>query len=456
MPHSVIVENLSKCYRLGESHHTMLREAVVGALNKLLHRRTGPPQESNLKWALDGVSLEVERGEVVGIIGRNGAGKSTLLKILSRITYPTSGRVQVNGHVGSLLEVGTGFHDELTGRENIYMNGSILGMKKREIEATMDQIIAFADIGEFLDTPIKRYSSGMRMRLGFAVAAHLSTDVLFVDEVLAVGDAGFQKKCLGAMRELGGGGRTILFVSHNMTAVENLCKRTIWIAGGRVKLDGDSRDVIRAYLNSYDAGAGQAFDLAGVRERGGTGDVRFVKMEFLNEFDGEEAPIRSGGPLRVRLHYECRRDVPNLYFGLRIYSNLGVMISDIHTWATNQAVLLAPIGTGSIEVEVDFLNLLPGTYYVGLWAATSGTWHDVLDSVAKFDVEASDFFGTGRGLESREALVFFPYRWSVPGHELPSPMGTSTGPMAPTLAQLGGSQRALWNGNGRSGTPAAR
>src|SRR5271157_118321 len=275
MPRSIVVENVSKSYRLGEAHATMLREVLMGSLRRLAGRAPAPSR--SLKWALDGVSLEVEQGEVVGIIGRNGAGKSTLLKVLSRITYPTSGRVQVDGRVGSLLEVGTGFHDELTGRENIYMNGSILGMKKREIDAAMDQIIEFADIGEFLDTPIKRYSSGMRMRLGFAVAAHLCTDVLFVDEVLAVGDVGFQKKCLGAMRELGSGGRTILFVSHNMAAVENLCKRTVWISDGQVKRDGDTKDVIRAYLSSFGAEQSRTIDLSSVQERRGTGAARFSK-----------------------------------------------------------------------------------------------------------------------------------------------------------------------------------
>ena len=251
MARSIVVDNVSKSYRLGEAHHRMLREALTDAFRTLFRRRKR--QSPALKWALNGVSLEVESGEVVGIIGRNGAGKSTLLKVLSRITYPTSGQVDVRGRVGSLLEVGTGFHDELTGRENVYLNGSILGMKKREIDAAMEQIVAFADIGEFLDTPIKRYSSGMRMRLGFSVAAHLSTDVLFVDEVLAVGDIGFQKKCLGTIRELGSGGRTILFVSHNMAAIENLCKRTIWISDGRVQMDGDTHAVIKAYLDSFGA-----------------------------------------------------------------------------------------------------------------------------------------------------------------------------------------------------------
>ena len=231
MPRSILVDDVSKCFEIGQYNHTMLREALMGAIGGLWGRRKRSNRE--VMWALKGISFEIESGELVGIIGRNGAGKSTLLKVLSNITYPTSGQVDVDGRVGALLEVGTGFHEELTGRENIYLNGSILGMRKREIDATMDQIVEFADIGEFLDTPIKRYSSGMRMRLGFSVAAHLRTEVLLVDEVLAVGDVGFQKKCLGTMRELGDKGRTLVFVSHNMAAVENLCRRTIWIEGGK-------------------------------------------------------------------------------------------------------------------------------------------------------------------------------------------------------------------------------
>jgi lipopolysaccharide transport system ATP-binding protein len=392
----------------------MLRDALMGAFGKLFGRQKEPTRD--LKWALDGVSLEVERGEVVGLIGRNGAGKSTLLKVLSRITYPTSGHVNVSGRVGSLLEVGTGFHDELTGRENIYMNGSILGMRKREIDAAMDQIIEFADVEEFLDTPIKRYSSGMRMRLGFSVAAHLSTDVLFVDEVLAVGDVGFQKKCLGTMRELGDGGRTVVFVSHNTAAVENLCKRTIWIADGQVKEDGDTRDVIRAYLKSFGAAeTQQTLDLSAIKERWGTGAVRFLKMEFLNADDDGRHVVHSGDALRVRFHYECQRDIPNLHFGLRIFSNLGVLITDAHTLATGQAIPLAPKGRGSIDLEIDFLNLMPGTYFLGIWANSCHNYDDVLDNVAKLEVEPTDYYGTGRGVESRFGIIFLPCRWVIPG-----------------------------------------
>ncbi|MBI3408478.1 MAG: ABC transporter ATP-binding protein [Planctomycetes bacterium] len=413
MPRSIVVDNVSKHYRLGEAGNTMLRDALMGAFSRLVRRTKGP--EPTVKRALDGVSLGIERGEIVGLIGRNGAGKSTLLKILSRITYPTSGRIDVRGRVGSLLEVGTGFHDELTGRENIYLNGSILGMKKREIDAAMEQIIEFADINGFLDTPIKRYSSGMRMRLGFSVAAHLSTDVLFVDEVLAVGDVGFQRKCLGAMRDLGDGGRTVVFVSHNMAAVENLCKRTIWIEDGRVKQDGDTSEVIQAYLKSFGAADAQSLDLTAIQHRQGTGAARFLRMEFLNAGDDGQHIVRSGDSLRVRFHYECQRDIPNLYFALRIRSNLGTLVADVNSWTTNQAIPLARKGSGSIDLEIDFLNLMPGSYYLGIGMASYNEGHDVLDNVARLDLEPSDFYGTGRGVESRFGLVFFPFRWTFVG-----------------------------------------
>src|SRR5882757_5547386 len=254
MSQAIAVEKISKKFVLGAlQRDTMLRERLISLLRAPFRRSSASP---NVLWALRDVSFRVDTGEVVGIIGRNGAGKSTLLKVLSKITYPTSGRVKVRGRVASLLEVGTGFHEELTGRENIFLNGSILGMKQREVEAKLDQIIEFAGVQRFIDTPIKRYSSGMRLRLGFAVAAHLDPDVLIVDEVLAVGDAGFQKKCIKAMEGLRSSGRTVLFVSHNMAAVENLCSRSIWIDAGAVRLDGPVHDVIKAYMESYATGSG--------------------------------------------------------------------------------------------------------------------------------------------------------------------------------------------------------
>jgi lipopolysaccharide transport system ATP-binding protein len=439
---AIRVDNLSKQYRIGtrqRSAHRDLRETITDGFQGLWRGLRGSarnvpadtvPAETGDFWALKNVSFEVQPGEVIGLIGRNGAGKSTLLKVLSRITYPHSGRVDIRGRVGSLIEVGTGFHEDLTGYENIYLNGSILGMRKREIDAAMEQIVEFADIGGFLDTPLKRYSSGMRMRLGFSVAAHLRTDVLLVDEVLAVGDAAFQKKCLGAMRELSHGGRTVIFVSHDMAAVQNLCTRTIWIASGKVSQDGDTREVIRAYQNSFETKDKYTLDLAAVRERKGTGEARFLKMEFLNAGGGEERVIHSGGSLRIRFYFECYRDIPNLHFGLRLFSNLGALISEIHTWSTNQAIDLAQKGKGTIDLEIDCLNLMPGTYYTEVFVATMNEYQDRLENIAKIDVEPCDYYGTGRGIEARFGLVFFPFRWKVPGSALSGPGEKSVEPTA--------------------------
>src|SRR5436305_3704697 len=264
MSDSVIsVENLSKQYLIGHQsarreRYVALRDVIGGEARNfvrkaadLLHgRQIVQGDEIEEFWALRNVSFEVKQGDVVGVIGRNGAGKSTLLKILSRITEPTEGCVRLRGRVGSLLEVGTGFHPELTGRENIYLNGAILGMRRHEIHARFDQIVEFAEIGPFLDTPVKRYSSGMYVRLAFAVAAHLEPEILIVDEVLAVGDMAFQRKCMGRMREVGRTGCTVLFVSHNMPAVESLCGRALLLAGGRVIQDGPVRELIQEYFRS--------------------------------------------------------------------------------------------------------------------------------------------------------------------------------------------------------------
>ncbi len=250
MPAAIGAQALSKRYRIGElqASYGTLRESAVRAVKRMASREHAHRHEEI--WALRDVSFEVAEGEVLGVIGRNGAGKSTLLKLLTRITAPTSGKAEIRGRVGSLLEVGTGFHPELTGRENVYLNGSILGMKRREIAGRMDDIMEFAGIEAFMDTPVKRYSSGMYVRLAFAVAAHLEPEVLLVDEVLAVGDAEFQRRCLGRMEDLGQSGRTVLFVSHQMQAIAQLCDRALWLDGGQVALDGPSGDVVAQYLQS--------------------------------------------------------------------------------------------------------------------------------------------------------------------------------------------------------------
>jgi lipopolysaccharide transport system ATP-binding protein len=313
------VEGISKQYRLGrrqESYDT-LRDTVARAVRAPLSRARGrAAREPETVWALRDVSFEVRPGEMVGIIGRNGAGKSTLLKILSRITEPTAGRAKLYGRVASLLEVGTGFHPELTGRENVYQNGAILGMRRAEIDRLFDEIVAFSEVEQFLDTPVKRYSSGMLMRLAFAVSAHLEPEILIVDEVLAVGDAAFQRKCLNKMQTVGQSGRTVLFVSHNMPAVTRLCERTIMIDGGRVLRDGPSGEVVGAYLSSR-SGTTAAREWA---EADAPGDdvvrLRAVRVRRDDGEVGEAVDIRR--PVGVEVEYDVLEPghvlAPNVHF----------------------------------------------------------------------------------------------------------------------------------------------
>jgi lipopolysaccharide transport system ATP-binding protein len=408
---SVVVQNLTKRYVLG-SGQMMLRELIMSAL------RPRARADSRELLALRDVSFTIGQGELVGIIGRNGAGKSTLLKVLSRITYPTSGSVHVHGRVGSLLEVGTGFHEELSGRENVYLNGAILGMKKREIDRKLDEIIAFADVERFIDTPVKRYSSGMRMRLGFSVAAHLDTDILFVDEVLAVGDVGFQRKCLGVMGDLKTRGRTVLFVSHNMAAVEHLCPRSIWIEGGQVQEDGPSSDVLRHYMGMYAGTETTAVDLTDATNRRGVGGVRYSGLAFLAD-DGSSQPlIRSGDSLRVRLSYEASERIINPIFGFQLFSSSGVFLTDVSTWNLGVEIPALHPGQGYLDLNVDSLNLMPGRYFMSLWLTSpDGTRYDVLEHVAALDVEPSNYYKSGRGIDSRFGIVVLPCTWDISGVE---------------------------------------
>ncbi len=359
MTHSLEIRGLSKRYLLGRpQHQEMLRERLV----EMIKRPFGRNRETESIWALRDVSFDADEGEVVGIIGRNGAGKSTLLKILSRITYPTSGEVRVNGRVASLLEVGTGFHDELTGRENIYLNGSILGMRKREVEERFDAIVDFSGVEQFIDTPIKRYSSGMRLRLGFAVAAHLEPDVLIVDEVLAVGDAGFQKKCIQAMEGLRNSGRTVLFVSHNLAAVENLCSRGIWIDAGKIRMDGAAREVITAYMGSFAGERGSGADLSEKKDRLGSGEIRYTRLEYLSPEGVPCAMTRSGDGVVLRFHFHAEAPVRDPSFGFRLFSEMGTLITETGHWLHGIHIPKVGPGDGHIDVEIESLNLIPGQY----------------------------------------------------------------------------------------------
>ena len=407
MKETIVVDSISKRYQLGQFQgDTMFREALMQFFRAPFSRSQQPTL-----WALKDISFRVKAGEVVGIIGRNGAGKSTLLKVLSRITYPTTGSIQVSGRIASLLEVGTGFHEELTGRENIYLNGSIMGMKKKEIDRKLPKIVEFAAVEKFLDTPIKRYSSGMRMRLGFAVAAHLDPDILLVDEVLAVGDSQFQKKCLDTMSDLRTSGRTVLFVSHNVAAVENLCHRTLWIDSGRIRQDGPTSEVIKAYMSTFANAQHGGASLEHVESRTGNGEARFTGVEFLNAAGHFINYIPCGGHIIIRLHFRVYTTIRDLRVGLELFTDMGIRLAATNNWATGYYVPVVEPGESCMDLEIDFLNIMPGRYYLSLWLGPFEDTQDMLQNAVIMDVEPTDYFKTGRGIERRFGLVFFPSRW---------------------------------------------
>ncbi|HEY7380449.1 MAG TPA: ABC transporter ATP-binding protein [Gaiella sp.] len=322
MPAAIVAEGLSKRYRIGElqASYGTLRESITRGVKHLAGREHYHHRQEI--WALDDVSFAVDEGEVLGVIGRNGAGKSTLLRVLTRITSPTRGRAEIRGRVGSLLEVGTGFHPELTGRENIYLNGSILGMKRREIRGRLDEIVEFSGIETFLDTPVKRYSSGMYVRLAFSVAAHLEPQILLVDEVLAVGDAEFQRRCLGRMEDFSLSGRTVLFVSHNMQAITQLCDRAILLEGGRVALDGPSQRVVARYLQEH-AGTGSERSWPELADAPGDAQVRLRSVRVVDE-DGdvvESADIRQ--PVGIELAFSVLTEGPPIVPKVKLVDEQG-------------------------------------------------------------------------------------------------------------------------------------
>ncbi len=332
---AITADGLSKRYRIGskKAHHDTLRDKIVDSVRAPLRRlgrlsgKDGADQE--MIWALKDVSFEVQRGEVLGIIGRNGAGKSTLLKILSRITRPTSGRAKIYGRVGSLLEVGTGFHPELTGRENIFLNGAVLGMRKAEIKERFDEIVDFSGIEQFLDTPVKRYSSGMYVRLAFAVAAHLEPEILLVDEVLAVGDAEFQRKCLGKMEHVAQGGRTVLFVSHSMEAIQRLCKECLWVGGGGIVARGESTEVVSQYLNGSTPEAGL------VEWPSGTAnpyvkELRLMAIATRDQRGLQRSVFLGSEPISIELDYVVLEQLPYLRAGFVLLSPGGTWIFEAY------------------------------------------------------------------------------------------------------------------------------
>jgi lipopolysaccharide transport system ATP-binding protein len=417
-------ENLSKLYRIGarQDGYKTLREQIAHGFTSLFsHNGHEPRANSKLEVrnpksetlrALDDVSFEIKRGEVVGIVGRNGAGKSTLLKIISRITEPTEGYVEIHGRVGSLLEVGTGFHPELTGRENTYLSGAILGMKQREIGQKFDEIVSFAEVEKFVDTPIKHYSSGMYMRLAFAVAAHLEPEILLIDEVLAVGDALFQKKCLGKMGAVAREGRTVLFVSHNMPAVSHLCGRAIWLDGGRMKEIGQAKHIISHYIRFGQKES--TVDLAIRTDRTGSGALRFVKFSLC---DGEGVPIdsvASGKEVVFAVHYETPQNQP-----LKSVI-VSVAVSDandyrLFTLSTHLSEVdfnhLPPRGV--LWCRVPAIPLVAGIYSIYLWCSIGREHADEVTHAAEFNVVEADVYNSGKTPVGRKhGALIVPHSWS--------------------------------------------
>ena len=391
------VEGLGKQYRIGQARGSKtLREDLVD-LARRPFRRTVAAGPSTV-WALRDLSLQVERGEVVGIIGGNGAGKSTLLKILSRIVTPTEGWAEITGRVGSLLEAGTGFHSELTGRENVYMSGAILGMRKAEIDRKFDEIIAFADIGPFLDTPVKRYSSGMQVRLAFAVAAHLEPEVLIVDEVLAVGDTEFQKKCLGRMQDVSRGhGRTVLFVSHNMDAVQRLCGRAVLLERGRAVSSGPATTIVAQYLarSGGPTSAGAWIDLSSVA-RTGSGVARVLQARYWSEGGPGSGQPYPDGPLTVALSIEVAAACSIPSVAVTLYDTQGTKLVNADTMLVDRTLRLEP-GTHQVTLRIPEVHLNPGVYQMGFWVAGPlDAIYDYMPTGCEVEVVAWQAHGLGR------------------------------------------------------------
>ena len=394
---AIVAEGLTKRYRLGRiERYPTLRDALVGAVKAPFARHAAAGESAETLWALRDVSFEVGRGEVLGVIGHNGAGKSTLLKILSRISEPTAGRAVLHGRLGSLLEVGTGFHPELTGRENVFLNGAILGMRRTEIARQFDEIVAFAEVERFIDTPVKHFSSGMYMRLAFAVAAHLDPEILIVDEVLAVGDAAFQRKCLGRMEDVAQGGRTVLFVSHNLDAVRRLCSRCLLLQHGRTDALGHTPDVIARYL-ARDAVAGGPQDWIELGEvhRSGTGEARFASVRYTSRSEAYAGHAYPGGPLEFEVAIESDSALVVDSLAVNLSSAGGTRLVNADIISLGQTVELKP-GRNLVRFVLEALHLSPGFYTCGLWLGPSlGRPIDHIES--GFSIEVVDASGPGFG-----------------------------------------------------------
>jgi lipopolysaccharide transport system ATP-binding protein len=414
------VDSMGKRYRIGlaAQRHDTVREAIVHAastpfrnLRRMRHREQGSGVQDDTVWALRSVSFEVQRGEVLGIIGRNGAGKSTVLKILSRITEPTTGRAVVRGQVGSLLEVGTGFHPELTGRENVFLNGAILGMPRSYIERHFDEIVDFSGVEKFIDTPVKRYSSGMKVRLAFAVAAHLQPEILIIDEVLAVGDVGFQKKCLGKMHSLAGGGRTILFVSHNMAAVRSLCSRCLLVADGVIDMDGTPDAVVERYLQLHEEvdTESERSSLAADRQFGG--------HDFVLHYTSTPPALAllCGDELTMEFDIEGPKPLAETTVGITFLTTAGEPVMGMSSKVQNVRSAAGSARRWTARCDLGRLPLNAGSYVARIH------FGDGLNDIARFSsafqlrVQEHDVFGWGNALPNLRSWgpVYWAPEWDI-------------------------------------------
>lgn len=424
------VKNISKAYRIGmqDAETESLGQAVFQWLKsplrnlrrlRNLSRFELNKQEEDVLWALKNVSFEVNQGEVLGIVGKNGAGKSTLLKVLSQVTPPTLGEIRMKGRVASLLEVGTGFNPELTGRENVYLNGTILGMTKAEVDEKYDEIIEFSGVEKFIDTPVKRYSSGMKVRLAFAVAAHLDPEILVIDEVLAVGDAEFQRRCLGKMQDVAQGGRTVLFVSHNMPAVSSLCTRAVLMQQGELVFSGDVQDVINRYLQAQTERS--ETPLAEQTERKGNGVVRFEEIGFsLMPEDpmGNTLYVGQTGYIHLSVQVQDTEKLDQASFVIVVQDRQHQVLATLHTRFTGKLLGLKT-GKQRVTCSIPKVSMIPGKYWVTvrcmLGGESGGTAEltDHIDQAAFFFVEGGDFYGSGKIPNQKHGTVMLEHSWEV-------------------------------------------
>jgi lipopolysaccharide transport system ATP-binding protein len=419
---AIRVENLGKMYRIGvadaqpDTRWQALKRLAASPFG-YLQRMMRPPTEAETLWALHNVSFEVERGEVLGVIGRNGAGKSTLLKILSRITEPTEGQAEIHGRVGSLLEVGTGFHPELTGRENIYLNGAILGMKREEIDRKFDEIVAFAEMERFLDTPVKRYSSGMYVRLAFAVAAHLEPEILLVDEVLAVGDAGFQKRSIGKMSQVAAEGRTVLVVSHNMGIIESMCTRALLLENGALRCTGSASTVVDSYLRGNSEANSFQVDLQQHENRlpGMVSALQFARISTLDATATDS--FLQGDPVCLEITYDASALCDALAgAGFILTSAQGARVGGYNTYMAFPPPHQIPL-KGKIRFTIDAPRLTPGVYFLTISLGThQNHLLDKVENMLSFTVFPRDIYGTGYLLTPEDGVVAMDCTVSIADH----------------------------------------